>query len=219
MKGWIHRPALLFWRVLCVSFSLILSFSTDEEVGIQGSRCVCVCVRMCFCAGRHILQFNVVSPPWAWGSFQRVRQPVVMTLFGKMAQREQSHLHWHFCHHLWLCQQAWSPPTLRANSGWAAAIRHRSIRTQRKWAVTQIQYLIFYKNLDCNTQTCRIPHDVFIVLDTCANWKSERYSLCNQIKLKKASFRFNDRIVHFVNEIRKHKCHICLSLHLYKHTW
>ena len=106
MKGWIHRLTLSFWLVPSVSFSLILSLDWSGSGNKRQSLCVCGCV--CVCVRGGILQFNVVSVPHAWGSFQRVRQPVVMTLYGKMAQREQSHLHWHFCHHLWLCQQAWS---------------------------------------------------------------------------------------------------------------
>lgn len=118
--------------------SLSPSFFLSQLIWKWEEKAAGLCVSVC--AG--ILQFNVVSVPCAWGSFQRVRQPVVMTLYGEMAQREQSHLHWHFCHHLWLCQQAWSlHPLLEAHSGWVLAITHRSTK---KWT-KKITINIFFK--------------------------------------------------------------------------
>lgn len=77
MKG----PTLSFLLVPSVSFSRILFFPlTDREVGIKGSPRVCVCVCVCVSVRGGVLEFNVVSVPRARGSFQRVRQPVVMTL-------------------------------------------------------------------------------------------------------------------------------------------
>lgn len=104
MKG----PTLSFQPVRSVSFPSFFLFwliwKWDSKAAAAS-----VYVSVCISPWRSILELNVVALPGARGALQRVRQPVVMTLYGKMAQREQSHLHWHFCHHLWLCQQAGSP--------------------------------------------------------------------------------------------------------------
>lgn len=77
---------------------------------IKGSRCTSVCRSVSVCYVFVCTEANC--------GLMSCRRPALQALSGvsgslwrwpftgKMAQREQSHLHWHFCHHLWLCQQA-----------------------------------------------------------------------------------------------------------------